>query len=114
MLILGAFAYLVYGYIDTKNKLTKANSSKPASQNASEELVDKVGRLVVLPSNETPAIATVENASKLKDQLFFANSKDGDKVLIYSKSSRAVLYRPSTNQVVEYSKYANLTNKPTQ
>ena len=100
--------FFAYEYAHTKNQLDKLSNPKTATESATQQLVDSVGKLVQLPANETPTIATVNNAAKLKNQAFFANAQDGDKVLIYSKSGRAVLYRPSTNKVVEYST-VNLT-----
>jgi hypothetical protein len=84
-----------------------------SSGSQGQPLENKVSLLVDLPQGETPTIATVNDASKLKNQAFFANAKDGDKVLIYSKAGKAVLYRPSSNRIIEYST-ANLGSSPTQ
>lgn len=64
-------------------------------------LVDKVGRLMTLPGDEVPTIATVIDKEKLKDQSFFANAQNGDKVLVYVKAKKAILYRPNTDKIVE-------------
>ncbi len=66
-----------------------------------QDLIDKVGQLIVLPTGEEPTIATVTDLNALQDQPFFANAQVGDKVLIYTQAKRAVLYRPSTNRVIE-------------
>jgi uncharacterized protein HemX len=94
---------LVYGYLHTKNQLDQLKAPASAGQTETQQLQNKVGKLAALPVGETPTIATVNDASKLKTQAFFANAKNGDKVLIFSKSGKAILYRPSTNQIVEYS-----------
>lgn len=103
LIILALLVFFAYEYAHTKNQLEKLSNPKTATASATQQLVDSVGRLVNLPTGETPTIATVNDAAKLKSQAFFADAKDGDKVLIYSKSGRAVLYRPSTNRVIEYS-----------
>jgi hypothetical protein len=108
LIILGIFGWLAYGYMTTKNQLQTISKGKPEAT-VSQQLIDKVGLLVDLPQNEAPTIATVNNASKLKNQEFFARAADGDKVMIFNKSGLAVLYRPSTNRVIEYSK-VNLAN----
>lgn len=64
-------------------------------------LVDRVSRLMTLPTDEVPTIATVVDKEKLKDQSFFANSENGDKVLVYTKAKKAILYRPNTDKIIE-------------
>lgn len=64
-------------------------------------ILDAAAKLIVLPEGETPTVATVKDPEKLKDQLFFANAKTGDKVLIYSQARKAILYRPSEDKIIE-------------
>lgn len=64
-------------------------------------LQEKVGKLMVLPGDEAPSTATVLDKEKLKDQPFFANSENGDKILIYTKAKKAILYRPTADKVIE-------------
>jgi hypothetical protein len=92
---------LAYGYITTRNQLAQLNSSKGGSE--VQQLVNTIDRYMQLPS-ESPTLATVNDVSKLKGQEFFKNAQNGDKVLIFSQSGRALLYRPSTKKIIEYSK----------
>jgi hypothetical protein len=71
------------------------------SQPDTEALIAKVGQLILLPTNENPTIATVADLSKLQGQPFFAQAQVGDKVLIYTNAKKAILYRPSTNKIIE-------------
>ncbi len=64
-------------------------------------LVEEVGKLIVLPEGEEPTIATVSDPEKLKDQLFFANAKLGDKVLLYTEAKKAYLYDPVAKKLIE-------------
>jgi hypothetical protein len=102
--VLVVLGFLTYGYLHTRSELKRLSNPQTASQDATEELVSKVGKLVELPSGETPTLASVQDVNKLKSQEFFARAQNGDKVLVYSKANRAVLYRPSTNKVIEFSK----------
>ncbi len=72
-----------------------------SAQNELQETITAVGKLMVLPTGETPTIATVSDPEKLKDQPFFARAQKGDKVLVYTTSQKAILYSPSLNKIVE-------------
>lgn len=67
---------------------------------ADENLVKTVGELMFLPSEE-PTIATVTDKEKLAKQPFFAQAENGDKVIIYTKAKKAILYRPSQKKIVD-------------
>src|SRR3989344_6435180 len=56
--------------------------------------IDAVARLMSVPANEVPTVATVTDKTKLKQQPFFKAAENGDKVLIYSSIKKAILYRP--------------------
>ena len=87
----------------------KKNPQK-ATEEETKVLLEKVGQLIELP-NEQPTVATVTDLGPLKDQPFFAHAQIGDKVLIFSTAKKAVLYRPSTNKVIEIAP-VNLDNPP--
>jgi hypothetical protein len=61
---------------------------------------------MTLPT-EKPTIATVENTKKLTSQAFFKNARNGDKVLMYTQTKKAILYRPSEDKVIEVA-YLNI------
>ncbi len=83
------------------------------AQAETKDLVSKVGVLVALPTNEQPAIATVTDVSKIKDQPFFAKAQNGDKVLIYPGAKKAYLYSVSLNKILEVS-VLNVTGSQNQ
>lgn len=97
LLLLSLFLFVQYK--QAQHKLAAVNNPA-ASTKQVQSTISQVAKIAVLPPGETPTVATVVHASQLKNQNFFANSKDGDKVLIYSKQKEAILYRPSTNQIV--------------
>lgn len=59
----------------------------------------KVAKHYLLPTNETPAMATVTDSKKLTTP-FLKQAKDGDEILIYQKNQIAIIYRPSIDRVV--------------
>jgi len=79
---------------------TKKNAVIRAKE-AYDTLVKKVGSNINLPQNESPTVATVSDVNQLKGQAFFKNAQNGDKVMIYTQARKAILYRPSTNKIIE-------------
>lgn len=66
-----------------------------------EELVAQVEKLILLPEDEIPTVATVADLEELKDQPFFFHAKVGDKVLLYNNAKKAYLYNPVDNKIIE-------------
>mgnify|MGYP001402941555 CR=1 FL=1 len=89
------------------------NKGAAAAQAEVDATVAKVGKLITLPTDEKPTVATVTDASKVKDQTFFQNSVNGDIVLIYTKAQKAILYRPTENKIVEVGA-VNINNQQVQ
>lgn len=102
VLIVGALLF-VNSYINTRDALKKASDPGATVQEEATKLAAKIGKFLELPTGETPSVATVKNADQLKTQSFFESAQNGDKVLIYPQAQKAVLYRPSTSKVIEYS-----------
>jgi hypothetical protein len=77
--------------------------TRPHQTGSSEEakVQAEVAKLVILPTDETPALATVTDPSKLKSNRLLSQTKTGDKILIYAKWGQAVVYRPSQNKIVD-------------
>ncbi len=80
---------------------TLQQDPQKAAQEEVQGLVERVGRLIILPEGEEPTIATVSDPQKLQGQSFFANAKVGDKVLIYTNAKKAILYDPVEDRIIE-------------
>lgn len=99
LLLVGAVATAGYFYMKYRT-ISKTGSKAVATQDVTNT-VNKVAKLIQLPSGESPTFAEVTDISKLKSQPFFKNAANGDKVLIYQKALKAILYRPSENKIIE-------------
>ncbi len=77
------------------------NPNVSVNKNSSDQILADLGKLMVLPDNEQPTIATVSNPEFLKSVPFFDKAKIGDKVIIYVKSKEAILYDPIVKKVVQ-------------
>ena len=97
LLIVLLSATSVYFY---KKYATVSGDQRAVSQKEMAHLVQAVSKIMILPEDETPTVATVSDPSLLKDQEFFLKAKQGDKVLIYTKSKLAILYDPKAKKIV--------------
>lgn len=95
----------IYFYWQSKksavgNKAASSGSDMQAEKEI-QTIKETIGKFLELPSDEEPVLATVTDIEKVKSQKFFANAQNGDKVLIYSENKKAILYRPSSNKIIE-------------
>src|ERR1035437_2418164 len=66
-----------------------------------KDLISKVGKLIILPTGEDPVVATINDAAALiKDQVFYKGAQNGDVVLVYQKASKAIVYSPTRNVII--------------
>jgi uncharacterized protein YpmB len=95
IVVLAAFGLIMAGVY--KNQMAQKQQKRVADEQA---VVDKISKLLRLP-NETPIFMTVYNEKDFQNNDLFRAVKTGDKVLVYLNSKQAIIYRPSTNQVIE-------------
>lgn len=101
LILAGLPSYYFYNQYQKAQALLQ-NPNLTVSQQE-QDLVAKVGNLMVLPSNESPTIASVKDKTQLPDIPLFANVQNGDQILIYQKAQKAIVYRPSINKIIEVS-----------
>lgn len=97
--VLVLLAAIAFGAVQYKQYHDLKKNPNQAQQSEVNRVTSKVGKLYKLP-NETPTLATVQDISKLKSQPFFQNAQNGDKLLIYQGARQAIIYRESSNQMV--------------
>jgi hypothetical protein len=101
----GAAGYFYYQYQKAQKEIqtirTDPNAAQKATLEETKRLISEISKLIDLPSDEEPTVATITDVAKLKDQPFFAKAKNGDKVLIYPNAKKAILYDPTTHKILD-------------
>lgn len=93
-----------YFYNRAERLSTELAEVRPEEQRTEDDVagvIEDVSKLIVLPQDEQPTVATVSDPEKLRDQEFFANAKQGDRVLIYTNARKAILYDPVAHKIIE-------------
>ena len=87
-------------FFKPNDRMTMPDENGQLSNEQVELLVEKVGKLMVLP-NETPLVATVEDAGQLRaEQAFYKDVQNGDKLIIFPQAAKAIIYREEENKIV--------------
>lgn len=95
------FGVLYWQWVRMRNTATDPAVQKETARLENQALIILVKRHILLPENEAPTIATIDNAQDLaNEQDFFKNAQNGDKLLIYPKAKQAFIYSPSRDVVV--------------
>jgi hypothetical protein len=79
-------------------KYKQAVNKAPANER--QQILSKIEPIIALP-DEQPELSTVLDTTKLTNQTLRQRANNGDKLLIYSKAKRLVIYRPSSGKVVD-------------
>jgi hypothetical protein len=96
-------------YLYSQNQSLKKNPDQVA-QEQTTKIIAQVAKLMQLPTDESPSVVTVTDKSKVAGQPFFKNVENGDTLLVYSKNLQAILYRPSTNMIIQVGPVYNDNN----
>ncbi|MES2985507.1 MAG: hypothetical protein V4686_00070 [Patescibacteria group bacterium] len=103
-LILLLISYVIIGFIVWKLATKQVGDPVKLQEQAQKELttiVENVGKIMIIPSDETPQVAIIQDVDSLKKaQDFFKDAQNGDKILVYTKARKAIIYRDTTNQIV--------------
>jgi len=87
------------GYLYKKEKDTVQDPTQAATEEATK-IKDSAGKLMLLPEDVEPQIATITDIDKLREENpeFYKNAENGDNLLIYPQ--KAIIYSPSRNIIV--------------
>lgn len=102
------------------NKVGTANSlnipiiaeSERLTTKEIKALTEKMSQIAVLPEDETPTVLTISDLTKLHSNPFFKNAKLKDKILIFKKAERIILYDPIGHKIVNMGPYSENPASP--
>lgn len=92
--LLIAASYFGWQFFALKNNTEAQNKALAA------DIKTAVSKIYILPSDEEPTVARIENKDSLKGQTFFDKAQNGDYVIVYEKSKLALLYRQQDGKLV--------------
>lgn len=105
IIVAGGLGYGIFRFVSLSQEVNKLRATPQGVADAAKieagKIAEQVKKLIAVPDDETPTIATVSNADKLKANAFFANAQNGDKVLIYTGAKKAIIFRPGENKIIE-------------
>jgi hypothetical protein len=98
----GFWSYKMYQ--DAKNQinqLTSLDGQQELAQQEIDKVLDRVRIHMLLPDDEEPVMATVVDAQSLaQEQDFYKDASNGDRVIVYQKAQKAILYNPDKDIIV--------------
>ena len=95
VIILFGGGYLLY------TKYISGFISRYQVDRQSKAILTEVGKVVFLPEEEKPEVATILNAEQLKiNDSFFASAKNGDATLFYDKSGMIILFSMESHKLL--------------
>lgn len=83
--------------------LNQTQAASQPSDDDSKKIITEVGKLIKLPTDETPLVRSIIDVEKLKSASYgavFKNAKDGDMVLIYSQNKQIIVYSTLDKQII--------------
>ncbi len=94
---------VVAGYFGYQQYMAMQNTPEAQQAKAEEQknnIISKIKALTVLPEEE-PVLFTVNDATLLKgQQAFFKDAENGDVLLVFQTSGKALIYREANNVIV--------------
>jgi len=110
LIILGLIVFCLGGYfIFDKYKFLEKLGFIKNNKNEVEIIMIRISEVMILPK-EIPTIAIVSDKSKLKNQVFFDKAENGDKLLLFTNSNLAIIYRESIGKIIQISQISVATD----
>lgn len=102
--ILIGLGWSVFNYYKTSQQLAVLTDPKLASElnkKQTEEVLAKVGKLIIFPKDKNAVVATINDVELLStNQDFYREAHNGDKLIIFPSSKKAIIYDEDDNRIV--------------
>jgi hypothetical protein len=97
-----AFLWAFIGYRKAESKIVHLSTREGQVELTQKEVqltVTQVSAHMILPVDEQPLLATIEDVEQLKTEApFYENAQNGDRLLVYR--SKAIIYSPARDIIV--------------
>jgi len=77
-----------------------SHNSAAKNKETSSRIIKAVSNIYMVPTDEEPTVALIQDKQKLENQEFFKNTNNGDYLLLYQKAKLAIVYRESARKLV--------------
>ncbi len=102
--LVGFGGWSFYNYKQSQKevlRLSTVEGQQEISEQKLEDLLARVKSHMILPEGEEPVVATISDVESLKkDNPFFEEAQDGDKVIVYVEARKAIVYSPERDLIV--------------
>lgn len=100
ILLLGVVVVSWAYQTDLDRQLVQGRKAQTKEQEV-QSTIARVATLMTLPSDEEPVIATILDAETLAaEQPFYQGVQNGDKLLVYPKAGKAILYAVESHKIL--------------
>lgn len=102
-------AYLYMKYDETQQKveqLSTVQGQEELNKTQTEQLLGEMRQMILLPTDEDPAVATIIDINQLNSNEFYKDAQNGDRVIVYSNAKKAYIYRPESKIIVNVGSFS--------
>ncbi len=101
LIIAGGVGYYFWSHDTFDARTPNVADDTVLSDEDVAEIIKAAGKHIILPEGEEPAAAKIIDVDELlKTQPFYRGAINGDILLIYQASAKAILYSPSRDMLV--------------
>ena len=102
LLALAGAGYYGYTYWQANMSSPEAVAEAQAAEADAEKakILAQLGKLMVLPEGDPVLFKVNDEETMKKQQAFFKDTKNDDVLLVFQESGKAIIFRPSTNVIV--------------